>query len=596
MVNKRNFVLFVLLLVPLLLLAACSDPVKPVANLTVKVFDKYDNSLSATVELYEYGTNTPLATKTGEVVTFEDVNQGNYRVVASRDNVLEKPEKTVIVNSKTVTVEIKFGHASSACVQEVILEASDEKKITIPDLKQGEYVVMGVSPFIFDSEDDNTSTMEVNLTRVTNGTSTQNNIVSLGQNNPEYVFREPPEVEMPKIFSVDEYLRKTENELLKYRPGFASLPVFGPDAYSLGDPETFNYQDFETGIWKEIDTTVRAVGEHCYIFVDDNVDYLSDDIINSFAGEFDNKIFPNNTSFYNDGFDIDQNNKLGIVILDMGMTDFTRGVIVGYFWGIDFFDQDTLDYLTSPGALKTNTGDFIYLNAQVLDPTLDFGFTPDVLLSTIAHEFQHEQYFYNSWENNWLFSANWVSDTWINEGMSTYAEQLNGYEEVDSRIYYYFDNDDPISQNSWLLDTSIVSLLYWSGEIADYGISNLFTNYIVEQFGNGVIQAVYGNDGNTDPIDLVSNYAARSFEDIFMDWMIANKLHSLRLAPEYSYDLPLEGDPSHSPLTTNYSARSYYFRNSAVKYFLIYGDGTDIELEIEGTAADKKLGVFLYRY
>ena len=80
-------------------------------------------------------------------------------------------------------------------------------------------------------------------------------------------------------------------------------------------------------------------------------------------------------------------------------------------------------------GVKSNEGDFIYVNTQLLDPKSEFaGFTPEVHFSTIAHEFQHLLYFYRSLEKGWADKSYYLSidDTWINEGMSTYAEQIKG--------------------------------------------------------------------------------------------------------------------------------------------------------------------------
>ena len=124
---------------------------------------------------------------------------------------------------------------------------------------------------------------------------------------------------------------------------------------------------------------------------------------------------------------MDGNNKLGIVLIDMKVEyDAVEGIVAGYFWGIDFYP---LDVTMRELGVKSNEGDFIYVNTQLLDPKSEFaGFTPEVHFSTIAHEFQHLLYFYRSLEKGWADKSYYLSidDTWINEGMSTYAEQIKG--------------------------------------------------------------------------------------------------------------------------------------------------------------------------
>jgi hypothetical protein len=148
-----------------------------------------------------------------------------------------------------------------------------------------------------------------------------------------------------------------------------------------------------------------------------------------------------------------------------------------------------------------------------------------------------------------------------------------------------------------LQDLSQVSLFQWTQTLADYGISNLFTNYLVEQFDEIILNDIYDNvSTEVGPIDIVKNNSGKEISEIFMNFIIANKLHSLELADEYSYELPLEGDPLHTPVTSQYSGYTPEIRNSAVKYYMIEGTGTDVELNIVGSITEQKVGAFIYRY
>lgn len=93
----------------------------------------------------------------------------------------------------------------------------------------------------------------------------------------------------------------------------------------------------------------------------------------------------------------------------------------------------------------------------------------------------------------------------------------------------------------------------------------------------------------------IEDYARMSFNDIFMNFIIANKLYSLNLAQEYTYEYALEYDPEHFVLE-HYSSVPF-MKSAAVKYYLIEGDGSDIKINISGgPSEDCSIGVFIYRY
>ena len=80
-----------------------------------------------------------------------------------------------------------------------------------------------------------------------------------------------------------------------------------------------------------------------------------------------------------------------------------------------------------------------------------------------------------------------------------------------------------------------------------------------------------------------------------MNFIIANKLYSLEVAPEYTYQYGLEEDPVHDVLD-GYSIVPF-MNSSAVKYYEITGDGSDIKISISGGPAEEfPIGVFIYRY
>ena len=586
---KRKRIVLSLMLIVVMFLVACGNN-KTVSNkveksdINVTVKDKVGQNISATVNLFN--TNKKLIdSKKGKTVSFKDLNCGSYIVKATLDNSTEIPSEVVIADKEEVALTLQFNTFSSVkSINKKIFAAEDTKKITIKDLKEGEKVILGVSPFVFDPTDETTYTAEVYVDK-SDLKDTNNNIVisPLNKRNPEYIYNPAPKVDLPKIRSLDSKLRKIEGELFSQKLK-DEIPVFNANDYTLGDIVPLWVGD--PGEMNQINTVVEGIGENCAIIVDENVNFLTEEELNKYVdqyiNEFDNHIFSNNTGFYNDEFDLDQNGKLTIAFIDMGGVS-DGAITMGYFSGKDFYTQAELNEFGYEGVLYSNERDIVYINIRALKE----GWNTRDHFSTIGHEFQHLLWYYNCWEKD-----AWYDDSWVNEGMSTYSEQINGYQVVDGRIYCYFDNG-----YVQLQDSAEVSLLHWTQKLADYGISNLFTNYIAEQFGEGILHAIYSDiNDTTSPVDVIENYAGMEFEDIFMNFIIANKLHSLNLAPEYTYDLPLEGDPTHTPINPNYSGSTPVLRPSGVKYFEVTGTGTDVTLEIGGTVAEETVGSFIYRY
>lgn len=144
--------------------------------------------------------------------------------------------------------------------------------------------------------------------------------------------------------------------------------------------------------------------------------------------------------------------------------------------------------------------------------------------STLAHEFQHMI----EWNQQRR------SPSWFNEGMSTVAEDLNGYVTQSTANLYLSDPD--------------VQLTAWSSTAAQtgehYGTSQLFLRYFQEQYAgeNGLAELLKADAGNN--LDAFAPIAARkrsditSFADIYADWAVANILDNPTIADgRYSYKL-----------------------------------------------------------
>ena len=123
------------------------------------------------------------------------------------------------------------------------------------------------------------------------------------------------------------------------------------------------------------------------------------------------------------------------------------------------------------------------------------------------------------------------SPLWINEGMSTLAEDLNGDVSQGFPIQYLRDPD--------------LQLTGWEPlNGAHYGASRLFLRYFQEQYAgeDGLAELIKADAGNN--LDAFVQMAARkrpditSFADIYADWAVANVLNDPSVADgRYAYQL-----------------------------------------------------------
>jgi hypothetical protein len=141
--------------------------------------------------------------------------------------------------------------------------------------------------------------------------------------------------------------------------------------------------------------------------------------------------------------------------------------------------------------------------------------------STLAHEFQHLIHSHQQRR----------SPTWFSEGMSTLAQDLNGYAE-DSFAYEYLRQPD-------------LQLTGWSSPAAPhYGAAILFLRYFYEHYAGdeGIRELIAADAGNN--VEIFAQIAARkrpdihTFAQLYADWAIANLLDDPSVAEgRYAYTL-----------------------------------------------------------
>ena len=246
-----------------------------------------------------------------------------------------------------------------------------------------------------------------------------------------------------------------------------------------------------------VTATCRWVSERVYIFVEDSrwdengglvdqghVDILGRLMEESTPAEAGRGIYDISVEAFGPVPDVDGDGRVAVVI---GAVE--RPGIIG------FFDPNVATHPTP--ELRW---DAVFLE--------EFAVRRDTYLArgTLAHEFQH--------------LIHWGQDddeaTWVNEGLSGYAEELNGYPEAD-----------PAAVRAFLGQPGVGLLFppFAENNAAYYGSTYLFMSYMAEEYGAPYIRSLVAQERNgAAGIDaaLEAGGWAGDFVGVWSRWNVAN--------------------------------------------------------------------------
>ncbi len=246
----------------------------------------------------------------------------------------------------------------------------------------------------------------------------------------------PPPPDRAAVWAVDEptrfhlMLREQEREIGR-RPGMAfaraaqSRLVAPP---TVGDSRTFKVcaTAMCTG-FVSVKATAQYVGAKSAIFLDDTVpaNGYSPADIQTLGTLFDQHLYPIDTTAFGRESDLDGNGVVVVLLSDQinalsANCQQTGQVILGYFFGLD------LD-LTDP---HSNGGEVFY--GIVPDPAKPACFGRSFVLDRIAPTAIHELQHMISFNRHVLLGGGGAEETWLNEGLSHFAEELGGRRVPDS--------------------------------------------------------------------------------------------------------------------------------------------------------------------
>jgi hypothetical protein len=324
------------------------------------------------------------------------------------------------------------------------------------------------------------------------------------------------------------------------RAGLHGAPV------ALGDRRAFQVcADPDCLSFTSVSATARYVGREGVVFLDDTVPaggYTQAEL-DSVGGLFDDWLYPIDTTAFGRESDVDGNGQVLVLLTDQlnrlsGNCNVTRQLIVGYFFGLDLLDQP-----------NSNQGEVFY--GLVPDPgsptcAVDKTLVRTLLAPVFIHEFQHMI----SFNRHVLLGGGTAEETWLNEGLSHFAEELGGRQIpgqycVAQNCVNQFIRNDVTNAYDFLLKPELYYLVEPGvsfGSLAERGANWLFVRWLAEQapgdssLGSAVTRRLLGADvptgialvgeANAEAVADAVVQAGVTFKELLADWHAANYLES----------------------------------------------------------------------
>ena len=367
------------------------------------------------------------------------------------------------------------------------------------------------------------------------------------------------------------------------------LPLAGKGtAYQLADSANFNVLvniSADSIRWESQRFALKATSDIANIWVEagqlreenvteDQINALEDALLNNTPDGSINSsrgIIANDNAIFGDPPNYDGDGKVDVLLYDIteGVEEQDGCCVLGYVVGTDINPR------AAPG--DGNQRDVLYLDTKPGSGSISLG----TLLSTAAHEYQHLIHF--NYDLN--------EETFVNEGLSEWAEVINGY---TARTTSYLGNEDELNTELFMWRrTEPIRVLS-----NDYQRAGLLTNYIAERIGNEKAGTITQSAANGEAgYNAVLVPEGLSLAEIITDFHTANYLNDRSIDPRFGYTTPqysqvravrtgiVDGRTSGSPSTP---VTQGSVNPGAVQY-LIWEQVSDFELDFDVDAPAQEL-------
>jgi hypothetical protein len=305
----------------------------------------------------------------------------------------------------------------------------------------------------------------------------------------------------------------------------------------FGDQRTFTVLKSADADGKSADDyvsvtgTVKHVGQRVVIYLDNasptSGGYTQTDI-DQIGSLFDDELYPIDTTAFGRESDVDGDGHVLVLLTDRvtRLAGCSNGqVVVGFFFAVDLFAD----------LVGSNDAEVFY--GLTPDPacSVDRARAIDLLPGVFIHEFQHMINF----NQHALVRNGDPEDTWLNEGLSMFAQELGARQVPDARCsnndclsQFAFDNfDNSYNFLRQLEENALIGPSQPPLPLTEYGASWLFVRWLGDHFSSNqplvpdltrkLVQT--SRTGATN----VESATGKDFATLITEWQLANYVESL---------------------------------------------------------------------
>ena len=349
---------------------------------------------------------------------------------------------------------------------------------------------------------------------------------------------------------------------------FLVLPFFVFADYGGQKTTFFVDSNYDLLNRQEVEATLIRISPQLYFYLEDNWWNALDRerttevkfALQSLEEEFENKIYPELSETFGSEWKpgIDKDPHITVLIHPI------KKEAGGYTNTGDEYPK-----LQNPFS---NEREIIYLNSKYI--------TSPLAKSFLAHEFLHLITF-----NQKERIQGVTEEIWLNEARADFAPTFLGYDEN-------YQDSNLQRRVKAFLQSPTDSLTEWLNESPDYGVINLFTQYLVDHYGIEILRDSLKSEKVGIPslnYALEQNGFSENFSQIFTDWTIAVFLNDCSLFPKYCYlnenlkNLRVSPSLNFLPLFGKSTlAFTYGTKNWAGNWYKIIGGQGDLKIEFIG--------------
>ena len=288
---------------------------------------------------------------------------------------------------------------------------------------------------------------------------------------------------------------------------FVFLPLYIEAQDVLGETRVFNIESsYDLSKRAELTATLIRISPTVYWYVDNNFKEDIGQSLNSLAEEFEFHIYPKLTGTFGSEWSpgIDKDTRITVLIHPM------KKEAGGYF--------NSADEYPKAHAPTSNQREMVYLNAQYI--------TSPLAKSLLAHEFTHLITF-NQKEKTYNVSE----EVWLNEARAEYVPTLLGYDKE-------YEGSNLQRRVKSFLDKPSDSLTEWREKSTDYGVINLFIQYLVDHYGiETLTDSLKMRKVGIESLNAVLSQRGfkTDFAQIFTDWTVAVLINDCQVSEKYCY-------------------------------------------------------------